>query len=506
MTGLLFAAVPQSEALPTVASPVVIGVALLYFLAVAGIANWASRRTRSAEDFFLGGKSIGLFALTLTAMATTFTGFTFVGGPGYIFSQGLGAMLFVLPASITNALAAWVVAKRLRLLAEIRPVMTIPGVIGLRYQSRLAHGLSAGGVIIGVVGYMGTNVLALGVVMDALFGIGIAPGIWIGTVIVVAYAAGGGILAGIYTDVLQGLVMTIASVLVFFYAVQVGGGMGHLSVAIMAVDPDWASPWGVQSTLGAVGLYFLFSVGAIGQPHVVHKFFMVKDPRELRWYPLTVTIAMIIVILLMLGVGMAVKYLTIIDEMTISDPDTVAPLFLLAYTPTLLAAVVFAGMAAAIMSSVDAFLNVGAAAITLDIPNALGRPLKNELRWARISTAGLALAAAITATLSADTLVVFLGIFGYGVFAATLMPGLALGLNWGGATRAGAVASISTGLIVTLGLESLRYFGFIALAPGVSASAIALISAILVFLAVSAFTRGGTVDELDEDVQLALKL
>lgn len=500
---------PQSTAIPTAASPLVIGVAIAYFVAVAGIAIWAGRRTKTTEDFFLAGKSLGLVALTLAAMASTFSGFTFIGGPGLLYSRGLGAMLFVIPASITNVLAAWVLAKRLRLLVEVRPIMTIPGAIGLRFGSRWAHGLSALGVIVGAIGYMGTQMLALGVVMDALFGFGIPTGIWLGAVIVTVYAAGGGILAGIYTDVLQGLIMAVASVLVFLFALDVGGGMSGLTLAIMSAEPGWLSPWGTETTLGAMSLYFVFSLGVLGQPHVMHKFFMIKDPKQLKWYPLLVTVAMVLVILLMLGVGMAVKYLVIQGQMPEmgGDSNYAAPLFLLGHTPAILAAVVFAGMAAAVMSTVDSFVNVGAAAITHDIPRAMGRPVQDELFWGRISTLLLGMAAAGMAQLAflSSTLVAFLGIFGYGVFAAALAPALAIGLNWPRATRAGAIASISVGLFTAVGLELLRLAGT-GLPGGITAAAIALILSFAVFIGVSLLTSGGQTHELDEDVQMALRM
>ena len=83
----------------------------------------------------------------------------------------------------------------------------------------------------------------------------------------------------------------------------------------------------------------------------------------------------------------------------------------------LLAAVVFSGVAAAIMSTVNSFMNVGAAALIHDLPVALGRRVRNELLWGRIATVGISLLAAVLAQLS-GTLVAFLGIFGFGLFAA----------------------------------------------------------------------------------------
>jgi len=499
----------QTQELPSAASPLVIGVGLAYFAVVIAIAVWAGRRTRTRDDFFLAGKGIGLVALTLAAMASTFSGFTFIGGPGLLFSVGLGAMFFVLPASVTNGFTVWVVAKRLRLLAEVRPVFSIPGVIGLRFGSRAAQGWAGAAVLAGIIGYMATNVLALGLVLDALFGVGLGWGIWIGTTVVLLYSSTGGIIAGIYTDVFQGTIMAVASVLVFLYALDSGGGLANISTTLLVADPDFVSPWGLFTPVAALSLYLLFSIGVVGQPHVMHKFFMIRDPRHLKWYPMLVTVAMAMVILLMFGVGLAYKALVVTGQAPAPTPaDNAAPLFLLQHTPRLLAAVVFSGIAAAMMSTVDAFLNVGAAAITHDLPTALGRPVTNELRAGRIATVGLALAAGLVAQTS-GSLVALLGIAGYGLLAAALVPALAIGLNWPEATRAGAIASIATGLISSLVLGFLTRGGEAAMLPidqGINVMAITLTLSLGVFLAVSAVTRGGTMEELDEDVRLALEL
>ncbi len=498
---------PVQEAMvPPHARPTVIGVAAIYLLVVAGIAVWASRTTRTPDDFFLAGKGIGLLALTFAALASTFSSFTFLGGPSLLYLVGLGAMMFVLPATLTNALSAWVLAKRLRLIAEVRPVLTLPDVVGLRYGSRLAQGLCAVAILLGVVGYMATQVAGLGVLLDAVFQTGYGWGIWIGTGVVLAYAVAGGIKAGIYTDLAQGALMAVASALVFLYVLDVGDGMAGLSRTILAAEPEFLSPWGSYTPFAAVSLYFVFSVGVLGQPHVMHKFFMIKEPLRLRWYPLLVTVAMVTVILIMFGIGVAVKAMVLDGTLpAVVDPDNVAPLFLIERTPVILAAVVFSGIAAAVMSSVDSFVNVGAAALTHDLPVALGRPIQDELRWGRIATVALAVSAALTAWLS-NALVVFLGIFGYGLFASTLVPVLALGLNWKRATRAGAVASLGAGLVTTLGLELLALMGVFLLLAGVTAAALAMVVSFLAFLGVSSLTHDGQTDELERDLQLALTL
>ncbi len=496
---------PQTAALPPLSQSLIVAVALAYFVIVVAISVWATRRTRTASDFFVAGKRIGIWTLSIAAMAATISGFAFIGGPGLVYTLGLGAVHINLPISVTSAMAGWVLATRLRLLAEVRNVYTIPDAIGARFRSPAAQGLSALAIVIAVVGYMATNVLALGIVVDGIFGTGLTAGIWIGMLVTLSYSASGGILAGVYTDLFEGGVKAVASFLVFLYVLKVGGGIGGMSASILATDPAFLSPWGKITPLAAMSFFFVFGIGTLGQPHVVHKFYMIRDPRRLKWYPLIMSLAMVVSLLLFVGVGLVVKALVSKGAIPpLERADDATPTFLLRFTPLGLAALAFSGVAAAIMSTVNSFLSVGAAALTHDIPVALGRRAGNELRWGRVSTIALGLVAAIVA-IQSNTLVAFLGIFGFGLFASTIVPSLAIGLNWTGATRSGAVASIVTGLVVSLGLESLAHFNIFTFPAGVTATALALVTSLLVFFAVSWLTRHQSDGDLDPDVRAVIE-
>jgi Na+/proline symporter len=498
-------AVLDQATVPSLAQPTIVAVALIYFAGVAAISVWATRRTRTAKDFFVAGSGIGLLALTLTAMSATLSGFAFIGGPGLLYTVGLGAMFIMLPVALTNAMGAWVLAKRMRLLAEVRPMLTVPDAIAARYRSRAAQGLAGVSLLIAVIGYMATNILALGVVIHVIFGVGLGWGIWLGMAVVMAYATAGGIMAGIYTDVFQGTLMGVASVLVFLFVLDVGNGLEGLSRTILAADPEFLAPWGHLTPMGALSLFFVFGLGSLGQPHVVHKFYMLRDPRKLKWYPLLVTGAFFLATLLFFGVGLAVKALVVDGAMPpLAHADQATPTFLLGHTPILLAAIVFSSVAAAIMSTLNSFMNIGAAALTHDLPAAFGRRLGNELVWGRIFTVAISVAAATTAHLS-GSLVAFLGIFGWGLFASTLVPALAIGLNWEGATRAGAIASIATGLVLTLALETLAYMGYYTFPTGVTIAGASLVLSILVFFGVSALTREAPGTALDADIRLVME-
>jgi Na+/proline symporter len=227
---------------------------------------------------------------------------------------------------------------------------------------------------------------------------------------------------------------------------------------------------------------------------------------QLKWYPLLKTLGLVLVLLLYFSVGVGVKAFVLSGRLApLTAPDQATPALLLNVTPIVLAALVFSGVAAATMSAANSFINIGAAIVTHDLPIALGRRVKNELLWGRAVTVVIGVAAAITAQRSGST-VAFLGIFGWGLFASTLVPALAVGLNWEGATRAGAMASIATGLIVTLALETAAYRKAFTFPAGVTASAVAMVASFLVFFLVSMLTRRTAPSTLDPDVRLVMEL
>jgi Na+/proline symporter len=194
---------------------------------------------------------------------------------------------------------------------------------------------------------------------------------------------------------------------------------------------------------------------------------------------------MTLALLLYLTVGVAVKAMVLRGEIPLlARTDDAMPAFLVHVVPSALAGVVFAGITSAIMSTVNAFLSVGSAALMHDLPAALGREPVDQLRRGRISTVVLALAAALVAH-APGAQVAFLGVFGYGLFASTLVPALAIGLNWERGTAQAAVASIATGLVVTVGGETIKFFGIYAPPAGVPWSGVALVLSTLVYLAIS---------------------
>jgi len=174
----------------------------------------------------------------------------------------------------------------------------------------------------------------------------------------------------------------------------------------------------------------------------------------MRWGPLLTGVAYALTSLLWMSIGLSMRTLLLKGRQEpLEEADLAAPMFLLNHAPEWLAGVVFAGLLAAIMSTADSFLNIGAAALVRDIPTALfGKPAHRELFWTRVATAGLLVASALFA-LYMQNLVALLGTFGWGTFAAAIVPGVGIGLNWKRATGLACTLSVATSLVLNFALE-----------------------------------------------------
>jgi Na+/proline symporter len=136
------------------------------------------------------------------------------------------------------------------------------------------------------------------------------------------------------------------------------------------------------------------------------------------------------------------------------------------------------------MSTADSFLNIGAAAVVHDIPRALrGRSLRNELAWARTATVLIAAASALFALYS-GSLVALLGAFGWGTFAAAIVPTAAIGFNWKRATPMACNLAIGASLLINFGLELFQ----IELPYSFHGGAFALLVSLTIFFVVSMAT------------------
>jgi len=150
------------------------------------------------------------------------------------------------------------------------------------------------------------------------------------------------------------------------------------------------------------------------------------------------------------------------------------------------------------MSTADAFLNIGTAAVMHDIPKAIGKTIKNDLFWARVTTVLITVCAAIFALYSGD-LVAILGAFGWGTFAAAIVPVVAIGFNWKRATALAANTAIIASLCINFFVKLFK----VSIPYSIDVGALSLVVSLLLFFTISLLSKPPV---LDRDVEAVMDL
>jgi Na+/proline symporter len=214
---------------------VILTAVVIYLGVCIGVGLWAMRRTKSSNDFFMGGRNLGPLVIGFAAFSSTLSGFGFVGGPGLVYRMGMSSIWMVVVSAISIAIGFSVVAKRARLLAQLGDCISLPDVAYLRFRSNLVRGLLAMSVVLQEV------------LRDANFfpDISLGMAVTVSTSVLLFYTVTGGIIASVYTDLIQGIIMVVAAVLVFGTILTTfDGGMAEISSIIAADDAQAMGPWG----------------------------------------------------------------------------------------------------------------------------------------------------------------------------------------------------------------------------------------------------------------------
>lgn len=488
----------------------VIIVIIFYMLIVLGIGFWAMRRTKSSSDFFVAGKQLGVLAVAMASFSAAISGFVFVGGPGLEYSLGIGTLWMTFPTSISFMMAWLILGKKMRFLAETRNCMTVSDAIYARYESKSASFLAAIASLVGLILYLATQISAFAFILSPIFGWSFRTAVLVGMGIVLVYSAAGGMLAGVYTDVFQGSIMAIASLFVFGYTLYNGGGLTNMTTTLAEkVAPEFVGPWGLVGPGLAMGWFFALSIGIVGQPQIAHKFYMIKDIKKLKWGPVLAGMAGMLGGLLWLGVGYVMRYKVAIGEIAaLENADYAISMFLNNYSPQLLAGIIYAGIASAVMSTADSFINLASAAVVRDIPKVFDKHLssKQELLYGRLAVIGLSILTVIISFVFGTSGVAILGAFGWGTFAAALAPALGIGLNWKRGTKEGAFWSILIGLSFNVILEVSKslgagFYSKIFAPLGIYNGTLTIVISIIVYILVSYATSE---PQLSEDMDAVM--
>ena len=446
---------------------------LLAALALAVTAGlWGLRRATDASEYFAAGRRAGPLLVGIAGTAAALSAFTFVGGPGLFMVAGMGSLWMILSAPLTGALQCWAVGEPVLRVVRERGVVTLPALVGARFPGRAPRAAAAAVVAFGCVASLAVQARAAAVLGESLLAV---PGAGAAALVMAAtalYTSLGGMRAGLLADAVQGALMAAVAVALAVAAVHAAGGPATALATLARLRPDLLGPFGRVPPAQAVAWLLLFGLGTCAQPHYVQKFLFLRDRSALATLPAVMTAALALTLTVWVGVALGGTALLASGAIAVPRPDALTPAVLrhLGSWALLLGGI---GVLAALMSTAASFLNLAAAALTRDLPEALGRGAGGivSARWATLAVA----AAATAAGAGSERAIAMLAVFGWGFFTATLLPVLVLGLAWRSPGPRAATVAMVLGAAVDLVLEALRSGLPAGLEPGLAGAAVGVL-------------------------------
>jgi SSS family solute:Na+ symporter len=454
-------------------------VLLLYMGLLAAVGVLASRRMRSSEDFYLGGRRVGPWVTALSYVAAYFSSVVIIGGGGFGYQYGMSTLWIGAINVLVGCTLGWIVlGRRVRQFTARLETMTVPGFLAERYRAKEARVLAAIVIVVFLVIYNVSILKGMGHVFEVLMGVPYVAGVLLSGAVIVLYVALGGYLAVVWTGFFQALVMGGGLILLTVAALKAVGGLSAANLALAAVDPGLVATPGVWGWAGLVSFSLIVSFGVWGMPQLVVRFYSIKSVRVLRVGTVVATIGGAMAMLPYLD-GAIARVL----HPGLSSADHAVPALTKAVLSPWGGAIFLAGVIAAGMSTFASVLIITSGAVVRDVvQKGLGRPLSDRkaVRWSRI-VSGVVGLVSLAIAVRPPALILVLTAFSWAVIASTCLWPLLFGLYWKRATRMGVLSSMVGGLVAALvwmGVGS--PFGVHGFIPGIVVSGVALVVVSLV--------------------------
>ncbi|CAM3762089.1 cation acetate symporter [Nocardiopsis rhodophaea] len=465
---------------------------LLLVGATLGITVWANRRTRSATDYYAGGRGFSGLQNGMAIGSDYMSAASFLGIAGMISLFGYDGFLYSI-----GFLVAWLVA--LLLVAELlrnSGRFTMADVISYRMRQRPVRTAAAVSTVTVSVFYLLAQMVGAGALIALLLGIqegetflGLsADAAKIGGIVIVGllmtlYVTLGGMKGTTWVQIIKAAVLmggaALLTVLVLaVYGFDFGALMGDAARSSgqgqaflepglrygVEVDGDaWATLW---SKLDLISLGIALVLGTAGLPHILIRFYTVPDARSART---SVNWAIVLIggfYLMTLVLGFGAAAIVGRDAITAQNPagNTAAPQLAQQLglqlgggaAGALLLAFIAAAAFAAILSTVAGLTLASSSSLAHDFYASVLRrgqsSEREEVRVARIAAMAIGVVAIILAIFAQGLNVAFLVALAFAIAASANLPSLLLNLFWRRFNTTGAVAGMYGGLIAAVGL------------------------------------------------------
>ncbi|EYT54410.1 proline:sodium symporter PutP [Leucobacter sp. UCD-THU] len=429
----------------------------LYFALMLFIGYMAFRRTSDHEGYMLAGRGLPPWVAALSAGASDMSGWLIMGLPGAIYATGLIEGWIAVGLLIGSYLNWRLVAPRLRAYTEVsRNSITIPSFFEnrLRDRSRLLRSAASIIILVFFTLYASSGMVAGGVFFESAFGGEYIVGMVIVTAVTLAYTLFGGFLGASLTDVVQGLMMVTALVIVPIVAIVNIGGFSETASIVETVGSGNLSIFGgAELGAGATALIVIsglaWGLGYFGQPHIIVRFMALRSTRDAASARRIGTSWQFVSLLGAVSAGLiGIAYFDKFGGAP-QNPETVVLLLSQTLLHPLVSGLVLASVLAAIMSTLSSQLIVCSSALVEDIYRAVKKTPPSQQTLVVLGRVGVLLIAVIAALLAITPNDTILGLvaFAWAGFGAAFGPIVLLSLYWRRLTNWGALAGMVSGAI-----------------------------------------------------------
>ncbi|EGQ8072984.1 sodium/proline symporter PutP [Vibrio vulnificus] len=460
------------------------GTFIAYLILMVAIGVYAYKKTSSSSDYFLGGRSLGPWPAALSAGASDMSGWLLLGLPGYAYAAGIESF-WLAGGLLVGTWANWLVsAKRLRTYSIQTDALTLPEFLSRRFddKSKLIQTISAFFILLFFLFYTSSGLVAGGKLFETVFGLDYSTAVIIGTLCVVSYTLFGGFLAVSWTDLVQGLLMAAALMIVPIAVME--GGFGQLAIDMHNINPELLTLWNDAKgePLSAIAIISLvaWGLGYFGQPHILARFKASRTNRELGtarriavgWTALSMAGAILVGLVGLVWVNGH-------PGTELADGEKIFMLLVNTVFHPVIAGILLAAILAAVMSTADSQLLVSSSALAEDFYKQVIKPDASSQEIVMVGRIGVVVISiiALILAMTPDSSVLGLVSYAWAGFGAAFGPAVVLSLYWKGMNRNGALAGILIGGITIVVWKQLTggWFDVYEIVPGIIFSTIAIV-------------------------------
>ncbi|MFT7669280.1 MAG: SSS family solute:Na+ symporter [Planctomycetota bacterium] len=398
-----------------------------------------ARKVKTQEDFSLAGRGLSGAVLTGTLLATWIGVGSIFGNAQRGFTDGMAA--FVLPlSSAVGIFILFLLAARIRRMEKftIQDILEERFGVAARVIGTIA--LLAGYLIIVSYQYRAGSAVMERVIPDVSH----TQAIILVAVFVIAYTALAGMFSVAYTDLANGILMFLGLAITLPILLSKVGGPSE----VIANLPEANRGLFAYSPAHFISYLLPPFLLILGDANMYQRFFSAKDPQTARRSAAGMFFGVLILDWLIIAVALCGVALVAQGKMTAPENEAhVIVHIAFEALPTLLGALLSATVVAVVVSTADSYLLAPASSLVRDVYQRFLNPKatdKQTIRAGRGTVVVLGLIALGFAFLSDEFFSV--AIFAYTLYGAAITPPLLAALFWKGATPAGAVTSMITGL------------------------------------------------------------